>query len=67
MASYKAGVVKLAEVFRQLEEEGSVLSRDGGEHGGGKRVLAMMEQILEDLNNYCECMIPIGELSLPSS
>ncbi|KAI9771076.1 MAG: Nitrogen permease regulator 2 [Geoglossum simile] len=61
MASYKAGVVKLAGVFRQLEEEGSVLSKDGGEDGGGKRVLAMMEQILEDLNNYCECMIPIDE------
>ncbi|KAI9785992.1 MAG: Nitrogen permease regulator 2 [Geoglossum umbratile] len=61
MPSYKAGVVKLAGVFRQLEEEGSVLSKGGGEDGGGRRVLAMMEQILEDLNNYCECMIPIDE------
>ena len=28
---------------------------------GGEKVYALCEMILEDLNNYCECMIPIGE------
>lgn len=28
--------------------------------GGGSKVYALCEMILEDLNNYCECMIPIG-------
>lgn len=30
-------------------------------HVGG-RVNAICEMILEDLNNYCECMTPIGTL-----
>lgn len=29
----------------------------------GARVYALIEQVLEDLNNYSECMIPIGEFS----
>lgn len=33
--------------------------------GGGSKVYALCEMILEDLNNYAECMIPIGELLLP--
>lgn len=28
--------------------------------GAGGKVYALCEMILEDLNNYCECMIPIG-------
>ena len=28
---------------------------------GGGKVYALCEMILEDLNNYCECMIPIGK------
>lgn len=31
-------------------------------HIGG-RVYAICEMILEDLNNYCECMTPIGMLA----
>jgi hypothetical protein len=27
----------------------------------GAKVYALCEMIMEDLNNYCECMIPIGE------
>lgn len=27
----------------------------------GQKVYALCEMILEDLNNYCECMIPIGK------
>jgi hypothetical protein len=33
-------------------------------HIGGK-VYAICEMILEDLNNYCECMTPIGMSRLP--
>jgi len=29
--------------------------------GGGSKVYALCEMVLEDLNNYAECMIPIGE------
>lgn len=31
--------------------------------GGGSKVYALCEMVLEDLNNYAECMIPIGECS----
>lgn len=31
--------------------------------GGGSKVNALCEMVLEDLNNYAECMIPIGESS----
>lgn len=61
---------KLARLLRNLEEQGGFLSeeeeREGvvlaGEvgYGGGSKVYALCEMILEDLNNYCECMIPIG-------
>lgn len=30
---------------------------------GGSKVYALCEMVLEDLNNYAECMIPIGTLS----
>ncbi|KAF2471009.1 nitrogen permease regulator 2 [Lindgomyces ingoldianus] len=34
---------------------------DQGPVGGGSKVYALCEMILEDLNNYCECMIPIDD------
>jgi hypothetical protein len=33
---------------------------DAFEKEQGKKVYALCEMIMEDLNNYCECMIPIG-------
>jgi hypothetical protein len=30
--------------------------------GSGSKVYALCEMVLEDLNNYAECMIPIGKL-----
>lgn len=33
---------------------------DAYEKEQGKKVYALCEMIMEDLNNYCECMIPIG-------
>lgn len=29
--------------------------------GNGSKVYALCEMVLEDLNNYAECMIPIGK------
>jgi|TARA_R110002003_G_scaffold228_6_gene16624 hypothetical protein len=41
---------------------------DGGAFGvgGGSKVYALCEMVLEDLNNYAECMIPIGESCMTS-
>ncbi|TKA54907.1 hypothetical protein B0A49_11515 [Cryomyces minteri] len=70
-SGYLSVVRKLAVLFRNLEEQGGFLSREeeteglivaGQEgYGGGAKVYALCEMILEDLNNYCECMIPIDE------
>jgi hypothetical protein len=38
---------------------------DAYEKEQGKKVYALCEMIMEDLNNYCECMIPIGTGTLP--
>ncbi|KAI9853119.1 MAG: Nitrogen permease regulator 2 [Thelocarpon superellum] len=68
-SSYMTVVRKLAKLFRSLEEHGEFLSRDGGTDGadgvvGAKgKVYALCEIILEDLNNYCECMIPIDDFN----
>ena len=35
-----------------------------GMEGKGEKIYALCEMILEDLNNYCECMIPIGKLRI---
>lgn len=36
----------------------------GGDASHATKMYALCEMILEDLNNYCECMIPIGTLHL---
>lgn len=40
-------------------------SYDVGENGSGSKVYALCEMVLEDLNNYAECMIPIGKPTVP--
>jgi hypothetical protein len=76
-ACYGEVVRKMGRLLRGLEEQGGVLSREeergdvwndnAGEERmgweGGSRVYALCEMVLEDLNNYAECMIPIGMLS----
>lgn len=78
-ACYGEVVRKLGRLLRGLEEQGGFLSREeegiwedegsagagGGVEGlgGGSKVYALCEMVLEDLNNYAECMIPIGNLS----
>ncbi|KAK4989612.1 Nitrogen permease regulator 2 [Elasticomyces elasticus] len=70
-SAYASVVRKLARLFRNLEEQGGFLSKEEGMeglviagmegYGGRAKVYALCEMIQQDLNNYCECMIPIDE------
>ncbi|KAL0264330.1 Nitrogen permease regulator 2 [Diplodia seriata] len=44
---------------KSLGLEGLSLDNEPAETGTSSKVYALCEMILEDLNNYCECMIPI--------
>lgn len=59
-SQYKSVVQKLADLMHALEEQSGFLSRDFSKTGEGK-VYSLCEMLMEDLNNYCECMIPIGK------
>ncbi|KAJ5139620.1 Nitrogen permease regulator [Penicillium atrosanguineum] len=61
-STYKSVVQKLADMMHALEEQNGFLSRDFSKSGEGK-VYSLCEMLMEDLNNYCECMIPIDELN----
>lgn len=61
--TYKSVVQKLADLMHGLEEQSGFLSRDFSRSGEGK-VHSLCETLMEDLNNYCECMIPIGRSPL---
>ncbi|KAE8163432.1 NPR2-domain-containing protein [Aspergillus tamarii] len=61
-STYKSVVQKLADLMHGLEEQGQFLSRDHSKSGEGK-VYSLCETLMEDLNNYCECMIPIDDLN----
>lgn len=52
--------LKLATLLRTLEEQSHFLSRDTSPPNTGK-IYALCEILLEDLNNYCESMIPIDD------
>ena len=52
--------LKLATLLRTLEEQSHFLSRDTSPANTGK-IYALCEILLEDLNNYCESMIPIDD------
>ena len=60
--SYKSVVKKLAHLMRSLEEQSRFLSDDNAPPNSGK-IYSLCEMLMEDLNNYCECMIPIDELN----
>jgi hypothetical protein len=78
-AAYGEVTRKMGRLLRGLEEQAGFLSKeeedvwgdDGSGYGGsfregamGSKVYALCEVVLEDLNNYAECMIPIGRLPL---
>ncbi len=60
-STYKSVVEKLADLMRGLEEQSGFLSKDFSKQNAGK-VYSLCEMLMEDLNNYCECMIPIGTI-----
>ncbi|MCJ1404317.1 Nitrogen permease regulator 2 [Xylographa trunciseda] len=59
-SAYASVIAKLAALFKNLEETSQFLSQDNSAPNTGK-IYALCEILLEDLNNYCECMIPIDE------
>lgn len=67
--AWKGIVRKLATVLRGLEEETQWLSEDeayvesGVVQATDSKVYALCEMVMEDLNCYGECMIPIGKTS----
>ncbi|KAK6340196.1 Nitrogen permease regulator 2 [Orbilia blumenaviensis] len=56
-SSYKPVVKKLARLFKALEEQMGFLWNEVTRSS----VYTLIEQVMEDLNSYCECMIPINE------
>ncbi|KAK6539293.1 Nitrogen permease regulator 2 [Orbilia ellipsospora] len=56
-SSYKPVVKKLARQFKALEEQTGFLWNEVTRSS----VYTLIEQVMEDLNSYCECMIPINE------
>jgi hypothetical protein len=48
--------------MRSLEEQSHFLSDDDSASGSGK-IYSLCEMLMEDLNNYCECMIPIDDIN----
>lgn len=58
---------RLAVTFAEMEKQNEYLSRDqSGSNDGGRRPIgSLLEIIKEDLNNYGECMIPVGKFPLP--
>lgn len=62
---YENVVRRLAETFREMEVQSEYLSREGKGEGGGREIGGLLEIIREDLNNYNECMIPIGMSHFP--
>ncbi|OKL59403.1 hypothetical protein UA08_05346 [Talaromyces atroroseus] len=61
-SKYKSIVQKLADLMHGLEEQSYFLSRDHSRSGEGK-VYSLCETLMEDLNSYSECMIPIDKLN----
>ena len=52
----------MAHLMRSLEEQSKFLSTDNSPPNTGK-LYSLCETLISDLNNYCECMIPIDELN----
>lgn len=61
---YERVVRRLASTFSEMEKQNEYLSQNEGRRdgGGGRRPIDSLLQIVkEDLDNYGECMIPVGE------
>lgn len=63
MLPYEAVVRRLASTFAEMELQNQFLSQEGsGKSKDRRSISALIEIVMEDLNNYGECMIPVGEL-----
>lgn len=56
--SYKSVLLKLSNLMLSLEEQTFYLSSDPSAPNTGP-IYTIIESLMSDLNNYCECMIPI--------
>ncbi|KAF4629465.1 hypothetical protein G7Y89_g8683 [Cudoniella acicularis] len=58
---YEAVVRRLATTFTEMEIQNEFLSQEDISNSQNRRsIAALLEIIKEDLNNYNECMIPVG-------
>ena len=65
---YEAVVRRLASTFTEMEIQTQFLSQEEASYSRDHRsISALLEIIKEDLNNYNECMIPVGMWSLVES
>tara|TARA_R110002060_G_scaffold48821_2_gene59805 strand:- start:157 stop:627 length:471 start_codon:yes stop_codon:yes gene_type:complete len=61
---YESVVRRLASTFTEMEIQNEYLSQEDYSNSQERRsIAALIEIIKEDLNNYNECMIPVGESS----
>lgn len=59
---YEAVARRLASTFTEMEIQNQFLSQEDASNSKERRsIAALIEIIKEDLNNYNECMIPVGE------
>lgn len=57
---YERLVRRLAVTFAEMERQNGYLSGEGHVDDGRRPIGSLLEIVKEDLNNYGECMIPIG-------
>lgn len=57
---YERLVRRLAITFAEMEKQGGYLSSEGKVDDGRRPIESLLEIVKEDLNNYGECMIPVG-------
>lgn len=57
---YERLVRRLAVTFAEMERQNGYLSSEGLTDDGRRPIGSLLEIVKEDLNNYGECMIPVG-------
>lgn len=62
---YEKLVRRLAVTFAEMERQNSYLSTEGKADDGRRPIESLLEIVKEDLNNYGECMIPVGRATPP--
>ena len=67
--AYERVVRRLAVTFAEMEKQSGYLSQgvDVGENQARRPIESLLEIIKEDLNNYGECMIPVGKFLPPAA